>query len=942
MTDPRQTTALDLATVQETLRKYAAEIDSDPLTNSVYSLALSLFQDLDCGKQTLEDLEPLIDDIHFKLLCDRADRFRAQHTAVGEGEAWSVVRARLEAAAQDGFDAFSKAAGRAHGGIVFTAHPTFALSKTLRQAFAGYASQKSDETLSTLQADANDPHKDWPSEITLQSEHEETQSAIQHARDAARKYAELVVDVARTSFDESWRDFRPVLPTIASWVGYDLDGRTDIHWSQSIALRLGEKAAQLGYYAERLRAIDHNGALDELASKLDAAQDHTAKAAHLFDGDLGDPATLIAAANFLTADSDAKIVDSADIIAPLDALISDHDTNVDLVSALIVLRAEIEALQLGTARIHLRVNAAQVRTVLSRDLNLETEDNELGRLALRNLADMAGENDVRPVNFADLFIEQSTARRQFMMCAQILKHIDARSPIRFLIAESENPATVMGALYLAHQYGVAHALDISPLFETPEALESGGRFVERLLEEPTFVEYVKQRGYLSIQLGFSDSGRFIGQVAGNMAIERIHSLIGRALGDKLPGVGLLFFNTHGESIGRGAYPGSFEQRFDHLLTKWTRAGLVKHGLHPLHEVSFQGGDGFLHFGTPELSEATYAAFCEHILSDTDTANDDPFYHRTDFVWDFYRALRAWHETIFGNGDYAHMLGGFATGFLVKAGSRPVKRAGGIIAGPSAIRAISHNALLQQLGVPLNSACGIGSSVQRETERLVDLIDQSPRLHSLVMLATTARMLTSLPVLRGYATVFDPEAWLSLSKHGNVCNATAMNKVASTLADYQTATSLRKIANILAVDLMEFDRLLNALEDSPSVEDRHEARLEFHALHAIRQAIMMYALSLVGRLRNFSARHDISVEEILDLVLNLQIDDAVARLEEIYPLSRNDSDLADGLTEPGFEASSDAVSGYDLLHRDIINPLRLSGELIRRISLANCHAFGAWG
>lgn len=942
MTDRRSATSLDLTSVQETLRVNAAEIEKDPLTNSVLSLALSLFQDLDCGNHHLEEFAPLIDDVHFKLLCERADRFRAQHISVGAGDTWAEVRSRLEAAAEDGLDAFTAAAGRAHGGIVFTAHPTFALSRSVRQAFAEHAAQNTDETLARLRAEANNPHEDWPDQITLQSEHEETQSAIRNARDAARKYAELVIEVAQKYFPDQWRSFRPVLPTIASWVGYDLDGRTDIHWSQSIALRLGEKAVQLSYYAERLKGIGAGNKLDAVIARVEAAQTHTAKAAELFAGDLSSSGTLIKAANFLTGETQAKLVDSDEIIAPLNALIADPSSSADLVSALIVLRAEIEALQLGTARIHLRVNAAQVRTVLSRDLDLETEDSELGRLALRNLADMADGEAVRPVNFADLFIEQSTARRQFMMCAQILKHIDAKSPIRFLIAESENPATVMGALYLAHQYGVAHALDISPLFETPEALESGGRFVERLLEEPTFVEYVKQRGYLSIQLGFSDSGRFIGQVAGNMAIERIHSLIGRALGDKLPGCGLLFFNTHGESIGRGGYPGSFEQRFDHLLTKWTRAGLVSRGLHPLHEVSFQGGDGFMHFGTPELSEATYAAFCEHILSDTGSAHEDPFYKRTDFVWDAYRALRSWHETIFGNPDYAHMLGGFATGFLVKAGSRPVKRAGGIIAGPSAIRAISHNALLQQLGVPLNSACGIGSSVRRESERLTHLIDESPRLHSLVMLATTARMLTSLPVLRGYATVFDPEAWLSLAKHGNVCNAGAMHKVASALADYQTSTSLRKIANILAVDLMEFDRLLNTLKDSPSVEDRHEARLEFHALHAIRQAIMMYALSLVGRLRNFSARHDISLEEILDLVLNLQIDDAVARLEEIYPLSRDDDELVSGLSEPGFEASSDALTGYDLLHRDIIDPLRLSGELIRRISLANCHAFGAWG
>ena len=935
-------TRLSLAGIRAALRQRADSIETDPLTNSVFSFALAVFQDLDAGRVALGDIAETIDTLHAELVRERADRFRAQHTDVGsDGDTWAHVRERLQDAASKGLDAFRAAASTHTGGIVFTAHPTFALSRSLRDAFADYASAPGPDTSGKLDAAAHDPQPGWGDEITLLSEHAEAQGAIAHARDAGRRYGELLVNIATSSFPDEWRNLRPVLPTLASWVGYDLDGRTDIHWSQSIALRLREKAAQLSYYHHRLSEISGASALAPVCAMLERSAAHTEEAAARFDGNLLDPAVLAEAANFLTAASDEKLTDTEDLIAPISALIEDPATPDDTAAALMVLRAEIDALQLGTARIHLRVNAAQVRTVLSRDLDLETEDSELGRLALSQLAEMAEKTEVRPVNFADLFLEQSTARRQFMMCAQILKHIDARSPIRFLIAESENPATVMGALHLARQYGVDHALDISPLFETPEALETGGRFVERLLEEDSFCDYVKARGYLSIQLGFSDSGRFIGQVAGNMAIERIHNLIGRALGETLPGTGLLFFNTHGESIGRGAYPGSFQQRFDHLLTPWTRAGLHARNIQPIHEVSFQGGDGFLHFATPQLSEATYAAFCEHLLSDPDSASSDPFYEDTDFVWDAYRALRTWHETLFANEDYGHLLGGFTAGFLVKAGSRPVKRAGGP-SGPSAIRAISHNAMLQQLGVPLNSACGIGSAMPREIDRMRSLINRSPRLHSLIMLAVQARMLTSLPALRGYASVFDPHVWLAVSRHGEVGSADSMRRVSLALSDYTTTTSLQKVANILSRDLVEFDALLASLDDAPSVSRRHEARLDVHALHAIRQAVMMYAISLTGQLRDFSARHDTSRNDIVDMILDLRIEEAADLLEAIYPASRNETDLIAGVSEQGYEASASSAAGYDRLHENLIGPLRLSGELIRRIAIASCHPFGAWG
>ncbi|HAE29390.1 MAG TPA: phosphoenolpyruvate carboxylase, partial [Hyphomonas adhaerens] len=159
---------------------------------------------------------------------------------------------------------------------------------------------------------------------------------------------------------------------------------------------------------------------------------------------------------------------------------------------------------------------------------------------------------------------------------------------------------------------------------------------------------------------------------------------------------------------RGAWPGTFEQRFDHLLTPWTRAGAEMRGLNLRHEVSFQGGDGYLHFATPVLADATMAAWGVHIFKPVDEASKtDPFYTRTDLVWDFYRALRAWHERLFVNPDYGRLLGAFSSGLTVKAGSRPKRRAAGPT-GPRSLRAISHNATLQQLSVPANTAAGIGS------------------------------------------------------------------------------------------------------------------------------------------------------------------------------------------------------------------------------------------
>jgi phosphoenolpyruvate carboxylase len=94
-------------------------------------------------------------------------------------------------------------------------------------------------------------------------------------------------------------------------------------------------------------------------------------------------------------------------------------------------------------------------------------------------------------NFAALAIENSTAIRLFLTMAQILHHIDADTPIRMLVAECEQPTTMLAALYFAKLFGIEDKVDVSPLFETETALEHGGRFLDALLAEPAYRAYAR-------------------------------------------------------------------------------------------------------------------------------------------------------------------------------------------------------------------------------------------------------------------------------------------------------------------------------------------------------------------------------------------------------------------------------------------------------------------
>ncbi|MEP1598380.1 MAG: phosphoenolpyruvate carboxylase, partial [Hyphomonas sp.] len=242
----------------------------------------------------------------------------------------------------------------------------------------------------------------------------------------------------------------------------------------------------------------------------------------------------------------------------------------------------------------------------------------------------------------------------------------------------------------------------------------------------------------------------------------------------------------------------------------------------------------------------------------------------------------------------------------------------------------------------NVAAGIGSSLQREMERLVDLIDDSPRMKGLILLATRARLLTSLPALRAYARVYDPGVWVAHSKLAEPDKANAYRAVYYALRNNETSVSMNQIANYISVDLGKFDRLLAQLQNSPSLEERHEGRLDLHVLHAVRQALIMKAFSIVGGLPRLSERHDASSRDLVQMIAELRISEAVELLREIFPHSRDQDTPLRALTETGNDTKGQASYGYDRIHKDIIGPLDDIDRILHGISLAVAHAYGAFG
>jgi phosphoenolpyruvate carboxylase len=814
---------------------------------------------------------------------------------------------------------------------VFTAHPTFLLAPIQADAVAQAAAGDGaiDDAVCVV------PGAEPP--ITLLFEHAEASAAIRRAGEARDTLNALLFDTARKRWPDQWHAFKPLPFRFASWVGYDMDGRTDIAWSTSVGFRLEEKAERLRRYASELERIDPgHGDL----GLLRRAADHAARQAEAFLGDLSDPERLSEVANSLTADDPAKLPSLALIIERLEAEAMGNEPGraVELRTLAAAMRAD----GLGIGWIHFRVNAAQLHNAIRPRIDPEGTLDLASRRALVKLRALLDETQPLRSNFAALAIESATALQQFLAMVQILRHVDADAPIRMLIAECEQPTTVLAALYFARLFGIEDKVDVSPLFETESALEHGGRFLDALLAEPAYQAYARRRGRVAIQTGFSDAGRFVGQIPAALAIERLQGRLAQAMdANGLTDVAALIFDTHGESMGRGAHPASFADRMSWPLSEWARRKFDRAEVTLEPEVSFQGGDGYLFFRAPELALATLVRIAEAACAPLPRERD-PFYVRTDLSLDFYRNVRGFQREQLESQTYVRAVTAFGLGLLKTTGSRVSRRAGA--QGPASlrqIRAIPHNAILQQLGYPVNVIGGAGTAAGEAAEPLADLLAGSPRGRQLVRLLRAANGIASIKTVAAYGELFNSAYWASRPYRGT---ESALEKPCLTLAEYLTkddrAGVFRRLASRLRVDWMKLHRLLALLPREGDDAGREATRRSIGLLQAVRLALLQHMFLRAAQVPAFARSNDVSREDVLEMVLSLRIDEALAQLRRAYPVT--EPTLDDFAVAEPTDYPDRADEGYASVRARFIDPIERAHALSLRVAVAIANHFGAQG
>jgi phosphoenolpyruvate carboxylase len=920
----------DLRDRLKTLHELTAE---SPLFNPVFQLSLDVSRQLEGGEMSLDGVDQLVRDLECEALQSRAAHLQELLAPVEQGENTSLFRGKVIASASEGFDAFAMRWAKPLLHVVFTAHPTFLLSIAQSDSVANAAGSGNVSESTVCEIDHT------RDAITLDFEHAEAMAALARAQGARDSLTQVIFDVAAQHWPDQWQALRPMPFRFATWVGYDMDGRTDISWSTSVRYRLAEKALRLKAY---IAALEPTGCAMPTLAALIAAHAHTAAMEALFAADLSDPAALSVAANKLTADDPAKIISLDTVIAALEAAASSVD--VEIAKALLTLAAAMRADGLGMGAIHFRVNSAQLHNAIRRRIDADNSLDLASNTALLRIRALLDEVQPLRSNFAALAIENVTAIRQFLAMTQILHHIDADAPIRMLIAECEEPQTVLSALYFAKLFGIADKVDVSPLFETESAMEHGDRFLDAMLSEPAYQHYARRRGRVSIQTGFSDAGRFIGQIPAALAIERLHGRLARGMARHgLTDVAALIFNTHGESMGRGAHPASMADRLSYPMSDWARTQFAIAKIPTEFEVSFQGGDGYLFFRTAALALATLTRILEaemHPLK-----QDDPFYVRTDVSLDFYRGIRRVQRDHMASHTYARAVTAFGLGLLNETGSRKSRRQSDLSADRDMnlrqIRAIPHNAILQQLGYPVNLIAGVGSAADENIEGIAGLINASPRGQQIMRLLRASNRLASIKSVAAYGELFNSAFWASRPYRGTEA---FLEPACLALADMLTTDDrnsvFRTLTSRLRVDGLKLHRLLAAVPDETPGAGREDLRRSLGVLHALRLALMQHMFLRAVQIPAFSRSNDISRDDVLQMIFSLRIDEAVVQLRRAFPVSA--PAIADFAVAAPTDYPDDAAKGYSGIQSAYIEPIARAYGLALRIGTAIANHFGAHG
>ena len=143
----------------------------------------------------------------------------------------------------------------------------------------------------------------------------------------------------------------------------------------------------------------------------------------------------------------------------------------------------------------------------------------------------------------------------FRAIAAVQARFGAEACHQFVVSFTASASDVTDVLTLARLAtgDEPPVLDIVPLFETTEALDTAGQILEALLRDPVYRAHLASRGdQQEVMLGYSDSNKESGFLAAAWMLHRAQEVLVEVA--RANGIELTLFHGRGGAIGRGGGP----------------------------------------------------------------------------------------------------------------------------------------------------------------------------------------------------------------------------------------------------------------------------------------------------------------------------------------------------------------------------------------------------
>ncbi|HLL53760.1 MAG TPA: phosphoenolpyruvate carboxylase [Myxococcaceae bacterium] len=345
--------------------------------------------------------------------------------------------------------------------------------------------------------------------------------------------------------------------------------------------------------------------------------------------------------------------------------------------------------------------------------------------------------------------------------AQLQREGGEASCRTLILSMARSAEDVLASIRCARAAGLWNAergcatVDVVPLFEQLEDLDSSPRILRQLFAEPSYLSHVRCRGVQEVMVGYSDSGKEVGLLAASAALRRAQTEMPKVAAEA--GVRLRIFHGRGESVARGGGP-----------AQAAILALPRGAVNGAYKATEQGEAMDHKYARPQLAQRTLELIVGGALLHTlggqpspGEADEARYSEAFDVLAEAgrqaYRGL-VWEEPRFV--EFFSTASPLEEISRLNIGSRPAKRATG---GLEALRAIPWVFAWTQNRAILPGWYGVGSALEAFAARpggrelLAEMYERWPFFRAVLDNVEMVLAKTDLGVAARYARLAPKEA-----------------------------------------------------------------------------------------------------------------------------------------------------------------------------------------